>query len=61
MNTFESSRISLHLSALEVSEQKSLEVTDEKLILFLRDENSSGASAGSQTLESTPSKSISLV
>ena len=42
MNTFESSRISLHLSALEVSEQKSLEVTDEKLILFLRDEDSSG-------------------
>ena len=34
----------LHLSALEVSEQKSLEVTDEKLILFLRDEDSSGAS-----------------
>ena len=49
MNTFESSRISF---ALEVSEQKSLEVTDEKLILFLRDEDSSG----SQTLESTPSK-----
>ena len=55
INTFESSRISLHLSALEVSEQKSLEVTDEKLILFLRDEDSSRSSAGSQTLESTPS------
>ena len=61
MNTFESSRISFAFKRIRSKRTESLEVTDEKVILFLRDEDLFGVSAGSQTLESTLSKSISLV